>query len=129
MLRFSFLIHSPKFFERFMRTEILYLSYFLVLSRYFLAQILHSYIFTKNFWKIYENKNIVFKTISLKLSNILKIIFIIFFFFFFLLIYKKMVNTHYKKKQRTAPIRSTGKVPKSFWRRKRKKTKISLRQI
>ena len=44
---------------------------------------------------------------------------------FFLYTYIKMVNKYYQKKQRKALKRSTWKVLKSFWRRKRKKASVS----
>ena len=43
-------------------------------------------------------------------------------FIIFLCTYIKTGNKYCQKKQRKASKRSMGKVPKSFWRRKRKKT-------
>ena len=53
---FSFLYNLQKCIEKIYENKILHLTCFLVISRYFLAQIFHSYIFTKTFWKICENK-------------------------------------------------------------------------
>ena len=96
---FPFLYIHKHFLKNF-KNKILYYSYFLVISSYFVIHIFpsyiyiyiyiyknflkiyekkkyfiwmifklfcclifHPYIFTKNFWEIYENRNIVFKTI------------------------------------------------------------------
>ena len=62
-------------------------SDFWVIPNNFVAPILCSYIFTKTFWKNYENKNIIFKTVSVIFKKIFLIIFCV---------YIKMVNNYQK---------------------------------
>ena len=57
LLRFSVVIYSWKCFEN-KNTVVEW--FFWVISSYFFTRIFCSYIFTKTFWKTYENKNIVF---------------------------------------------------------------------
>ena len=120
------IFHSYIFTHKNLETEILYFKqskWFLSNFKQFCNSDFPLLYIPKDFLKnLGKQKNCFWNN----LSNILKSIFI---YIFFLLVYKKMVNTYYQKKQRIASIRSTRKVPKSFWRRKRKKAKISLRQI
>ena len=61
---FLFLYIHENILKNLWKQNVLCLNDFLRISNDFATRISHSYIFTKFNWKIYENKNIVFKTIS-----------------------------------------------------------------
>ena len=59
-LNFLFLYIHYSFLKLYSSKIITFKSFFLGILSYFVTWIFSSYIFTKIFWKIYENKNILF---------------------------------------------------------------------